>query len=138
MPDTDLTKNTKEYHVLPCKMSEKELADENVTLLDILQRIEDLEITRKAQMADLKAQKEKLIEIMEDSRKKLRSKQIMRSIECDLLLNMSRLTATLRRRDTDEVVVERSMTPEERDVFEQPTLFGEDEPEFDMPPGGDE
>ena len=124
----DVIGDTHEPHTLACDMTEAELQDEQANLLRLLQDIEDLELQKKSVVADFGARKNKLAEMMEESRKKLRSKEVMRSIMCILQFNFTKLVATLTREDSGERVSERPMTGEEKRLLNAtPTLPGMEE-----------
>jgi hypothetical protein len=83
-------------------------------------------------MADCKSRKERLTQIVDESRHKLRSKQVMRSIPCTLYLNFTKLTATTVRLDTGEQVNQRPMNQDERNMLNAtPTLWPEKQEEVD-------
>jgi len=112
--NNDVIRDTEEPNILPCEMTGQELEDEYKNLMRIMQDMDDLERQRKAVASDFKSRKDKLDEMLEESRKKIRSKQIMRSIMCTLKLNFTKLLATLIRHDTGEQVNERPMNNDER------------------------
>ena len=134
----DIIRDTEEPHTLACKMTEAELQGEQDNLLRLLQDVEELDLQKKSVVADFASRKKKLDEMLEASRKKLGSKDVMRSIMCTLKLNFTKLTATLFRQDTYEQVNERPMNEEERRMLnETPDLPGmeEEEPESQEPVG---
>ena len=110
----DVVRDTYEHQVLACPMTPRELQDENVHLFRVLQDQDDLKARKKSIMADLKSQEETLAEILLESRKKIRSRQIMRSVPVTLQLNFTKLTATSYRDDTYEQFNERPMNSAER------------------------
>ena len=124
--DDDVIRETQEHNILPCDMTKEELAQENINLLNTLQAVDDLESERKALVADCKSRKERLGQISDESRHKLRSKQVMRAIPCTLYLNFTKLTATTVRLDTGEQVNQRPMNQDERNMLNAtPTLWPE-------------
>lgn len=128
--EKDVVRETKERNILPCDMTKEEIAAENIVLLNTLQGLDDLEAERKALMADVKSRKEKLCQITEECRTKLRSRQIMRPIDCTLYLNFTQLTATTVRNDTCEQVQQRAMNKDERNMLNAtPSLWPEEETE---------
>ena len=124
----DVIRDTKETHVLKCPMTKQEIESEHVTLVDTLQRIDEVLLEEKTLKSQIKVKKDTLAQLIEDCRTHIRDKVIMRSIECNLSLNLSRLTATLTRLDTGEVVNERPLSNEEKRLVQQPSLFP-DEPD---------
>ena len=110
----DVVRDTHEHQILPCPMTARELQEENVHLFKILQDQDDLKARKKSLMADIKSQEETLAEILLESRKKIRSRQIMRSVPVTLQLNFTKLTATSYRDDTGEQFNERPMNQDER------------------------
>jgi hypothetical protein len=129
----DVVRETHEHQILACPMTPDELQSENVHLFKILQDQDDLKAQKKSIMADLKSQEEKLAEILLESRKKIRSRQIMRSVPVTLQLNFTKLTATSYRDDTGEQFNERPMTSDEKRMLNAmdplPGMEDVDEPE---------
>ena len=111
---SDVIRESHEPQILPCTMTEAEVQGEQSHLLQVMQEADDLESQRKAVASDFKARKDKQDEILMDCRKKLRSRQVMRSIPCTLHMNFSKLTVTTVREDTGETINERPMTQDER------------------------
>jgi len=117
MSNEDVIKLTHEPHILACVMTETEVQQEQAHLLRTMQDGDDLEMQRKAVASDFRARKEKLEEILMECRKKLRSGLVMRAIPCTLHMNFSKLTVTEVRDDTGEVVNERPMQQNERNLL---------------------
>jgi len=126
--NADVVKETEEPHILACPMTGLELDSEQENLLRLLQDMEELELQKKSVVADFASRKKKFDEMLEASRKKLRSKETMRSIMCTLQLNFTTLIARLIRQDNGDQVNERPMNEEERRMLNAtPELPGMDE-----------
>jgi len=118
----DMIKITKEANVLQCPMTEQEIQAEQGVLLRTLQSMDDLATEKDAAIADFKFRDKKLKEKFNECRVRLATRNIMRGIECSLLLNWTQLTATLTRLDTGEVVQQRAMNDDERKMPNTPEL----------------
>ena len=121
----DMIQKTYEPHVLPCKLSEKDRAEAADKLATALQRVDSLELEKKAKVAEFKglidAQKERIHSLTVE----VKDGVAQRPIDCELQLNYSKLSATLIRLDIDEIVEERAMTEEEKQMkFDKKDMQG--------------
>lgn len=107
---------THEPHTLPCKLSEKDKAQAAEELATAIQQGESLELERKSVLGDLKKRKDNLIERIHNLTISVKDGIVMRSVDCTLKLNHTKLNAILIRLDTDEIVDERPMTQEEKQM----------------------
>jgi len=112
----DLIKVTHEPHSLPCALGEKEKAEAADQLAKSLEQAEGLELERKSVAGDFKSRLDALKERIHRLMVNVKNGVEMRSIDCDLSLNYTKLTAILARKDTGEVVEERPMTDEEQQM----------------------
>lgn len=115
-PEKDLIHTTHEPHILPCKLSEKDKAEAAEDLATAIQQGESLELERKSALGDFKKRKDNLLERIHNLTISVKDGIMMRSLECELKLNHTKLTATLIRPDTNEVFDERPMTQEEKQM----------------------
>lgn len=114
--EKDLVKVTHEPHKLPCNLGAKEKAEAAEALAITIQATESLELERKSVLGDFKSRMDGLKESIHNLSLSIKNSVQMRSIECELHLNYTTLTATLIRTDTKEVVEERPMTEEEKQM----------------------
>ena len=129
----DVTRTINEPHVLPCTMTQEETEWQTKELLRVMAEIDDAEAEKKAMAARITGLVKSLNNQGNISRARLSSGLIMRSVECELFLNYSTLTAKVTRKDDGSVVQQRPLTDLERRMLESPELpfDGEQEsPEF--------
>jgi len=112
----DSIKKTHEPHVLPCKLTERDIAEAADKLATAIQRVESLELEKKTKVAEFKGQIDAQKERIHNLTVEVKDGIAQRSVECELLLNYSKLTATLIRLDLSEIVEERTMTEEEKQL----------------------
>lgn len=112
----ELIKKTHEPHVLPCKLTEKDVAEAADKLATAIQRVESLELEKKTKVAEFKGQIDAQKERIHNLTVEVKDGVAQRSIDCELLLNYTKLSATLIRLDHDEIVEERTMTTEEKQM----------------------
>ena len=108
--------NRREPHVLPCKLSEKDRAEAADKLATAIQRVESLELEKKAKVAEFKSQIDGQKERIHSLTVEVKDGVAQRPVDCELQLNYSKLTATLTRLDIMEIVEERTMTEEEKQM----------------------
>jgi len=113
---SDLTHKSKESHRLPCKISKEQKAEAADQLATAIQEADSLELERKTTLKDLGSRKEALIEKIHKLTQQVKDGVEQRSVDCELQLNYTKLTATLVRLDTEEIVEERPMTEEEKQM----------------------
>lgn len=114
--EEDLVKVTHEPHKLPCRLGTKEKAEAAEALATTIQATESLELERKSVLGDFKSRMDGLKESIHTLTLNVKDSVQMRSIECELHLNYTKLTATLIRSDNNEIVEERPMTDEEKQM----------------------
>ncbi|KKN74461.1 hypothetical protein LCGC14_0390810 [marine sediment metagenome] len=112
----DLIQKTHEPHVLPCKLTERDRADAADKLATALQRVESLTLEKKAKVAEFKGMIDNQAERIHSLTIEVKDGIAQRTIECELLLNYSKLTATLVRLDIGDIVEEREMTHYEKQM----------------------
>lgn len=112
----DLVKVTHEPHKLPFQLGVEEKAEAAEQLATTLQAAESLELERKSVLGEFKSRLNALEERIHKLTLNVKDGVEMRSVECELHLNYTTLTATLIRSDTKDVVEERPMTDEEKQM----------------------
>lgn len=130
----DVTKTMNEPHVLPCTMTQEETEWQTKELLRVMSEIDDADAEKKAMSARIAGLVKSLNNQGNVARTRLSTGLIMRSVECELHLNYTTLTANLTRKDDNTVVQERPLTDLERSMLESPELpfEKEDDGEFKM------
>ena len=116
----DVIHRSKEPHNLPCVLTVQERAETANRLAEGLQQLESLEAERKSTLSDFTARTNALKATIHDLTRQVKDGEIMRSVECELQLNFTQLTAILIRSDTADIVEERPLTDKER---ESQTLY---------------
>lgn len=116
MAKKDLVKVTHEPHKLLCPLDEKARADAANELASAIQKLESLDGEKKSVTADYNGQIKMVKQATHTLSQKVTNGEEMRSVNCELRLNYTKLTATLVRADTKETVEERPMTDEERQM----------------------
>ena len=114
--EKDIVHTTHEPHTLPCKLNEKDKAETAEQLATAIQQGESLELERKSVLGDLKKRKDNLIERIHNLTIQVKDGIVMRSVDCELKLNHTKLEATLIRIDTKEEVENRPLTLEEKQM----------------------
>lgn len=114
--EKDIIHTTHEPHTLPCKLDEKDKAEAAEELATAIQQGESLELERKSVLGGLKKRKDNLIERIHNLTIQVKDGIVMRSVDCELNLNHTKLNAILIRTDTEEIVDERPMTQEEKQM----------------------
>jgi len=112
----DRVKITHEPRDLSCSLSTKERAEAANKLADVLDDIARLEDDKKTMAADLNAQIKRLTAEVRQLTRQVKEGTATRSVLCELKLNWTKLTATTVRTDTGEVVDERGMTEDEKQL----------------------
>lgn len=110
----DLIHKSKEPHKLPCKLNPVQKAEAAEQLANAVGQAESLELERKTIAKDFASRKEALVERIHNLSNMVKEGVEMRSIDCELQLNFSKLTAILTRLDTCEIIEERPLTEEEK------------------------
>ena len=114
--EKELIHKSIEPHSLPCKLTTEQKAESADQLATAIQQAESLELERKSVMGNFKSRKEFLIERIHNLTTHVKDGIEMRSVDCTLSLNYSKLKATLTRNDTNQIIEERPMTEEEKQM----------------------
>ena len=112
----DSIKTTKETGLLKCDMTEREVADAAETLARNLDELDALESEFKTVKADFKAQIEAKEAQSKVQRGLVRNKYEYRQTSCTLILNYTKQTVIVTRDDTEEIVSDRQMLAEEKQM----------------------
>lgn len=112
----DVIQKTQEPHRVKCILTSDEKAEAAMELANTHQAMESLAIEKKAAMTAFKQRKEKLEEQIHVTSLMVKEGIEMRSVECELQLNHSKQRAILIRLDTQEIVKEREMTSDEKQM----------------------
>lgn len=112
----DVIQRTQEPHRVKCVLTTDEKAEAAMQLANAYQAVESLVIEKKVEMTDFKQRKEKLEEQIHVTSLMVKEGVAMRSVKCELQLNHSKLRAILVRLDTNEIVEEREMTKDEKQM----------------------
>lgn len=112
----DTIKITQEPHQFPFPLGEQGKAEVANKLAAAIQQLESIEGQKKAADAGFNGQMKSIQQQIHTLSYKVINNEEMRSIVCDLQLNYTKQTATLIRTDTNEVVQERPMTDEEKQM----------------------
>lgn len=112
----DVIQKTQEPHRVKCVLTADEKAEAAMELANTYQAMESLAIERKTAMSEFKQRKEKLEEQIHVTSLMVKEGVAMRSVPCELQLNYSKQKATIIRLDTEEIVEEREMTDDEKQM----------------------
>jgi len=112
----DLVHVTHEPHPLACKLTTLDRAVAAGQLAEAIQNLESLEITRKTETKNFNSLKQQFTGSIHRLSREVANGEAVRSVDCELRLNQSKLTATLVRTDTGEIADERPMTEEEKQM----------------------
>lgn len=114
--DKDVIQKTQELHRVKCALTTDEKAEAAMQLANAYQAIESLAIEKKTAMTDFTQRKEKFIEHIHVTSLMVKEGVAMRSVNCELRLNHSKQRVILVRLDTDEIIEEREMTADEKQM----------------------
>ena len=109
-------KTTHETRLLKCKLTEAEIRDAGDTLARNLDELEVLEDKLKEVKADFKAQIEAKEAAARVQKNLVRNKYDYRQTPCTMVLDYTEQTVKVTRDDTKEVVTERKMLAEEKQM----------------------
>jgi len=112
----DLEHITHEPHPLACKLTTEDRAVAAGQLAEAIQNLESLEIIRKTETKNFNSLKQQFTGSIHRLSREVANGEAVRSVDCELRLNRSKLTTTLVRTDTGEIVSERPMTDEEKQM----------------------
>lgn len=114
--DKDVIHKSVEPHRVKCVLTTDEKAEAANQLASAYMDLESLALERKTAMTEFKNRRERIEERVHVLSLKVKEGVEMRSIKCELQLNYSRLRATLIRLDNEEIVEEREMTSDEKQM----------------------
>lgn len=112
----DRIKVTHEPHNLPCKLTTKDRAIAANQLAEAIQNLESLEIERKVETKNYNSRKQQFTGSIHRLSREVSNGEAVRSVDCELRLNYTKLTAKVVREDTGEVVTERPMSEDEKQM----------------------
>ena len=107
---------SKEFHNLKVSLTEDELLQAGEDLANAIDEVNKLEDEKKALVEDFKARIAVHEATIAVKQRLVRNKNEYRNVECELTLNYTAQKAKLVRLDTKEVVSEREMTMEEKQM----------------------
>lgn len=120
----DVIQKTQEPYRVKCLLTDVEKAEAALELANSYQALESLAIEKKVEMTDFKQRKEKLEEQIHVTSLMVKEGVAMRSVLCELQLNHTKLRVIIVRLDTNDIVEERDMTVDEKQMkiqFEKDT-----------------
>jgi len=112
----DPIKVTHEPHPLPCKLTTEDRAIAAGQLAEAIQNLESLEIAHKTDTKEFNSLKQQFTGSIHRLSREVANGEATRSVDCELRLNYTNLTATLVRADTGEIVEDRPMTEDEKQM----------------------
>ena len=112
--NNDRIKVTHEPHPLACKLTTQDRATAAGQLAEAIQNLESLEVEHKVVTKEFNSRKQQFTGSIHRLSREVSNGEAVRSVDCELRLNYTKLTATLVRTDTDEQVEERPMTEDEK------------------------
>lgn len=112
----DRIKVIHEPHPLPCKLTTEDRAAAAGQLAEAIQNLESLEVERKVETKNYNSRKQQFTGSIHRLSREVSNGKAVRSVDCELRLNHSNLKATLMRIDTGEVVEERPITEDEKQM----------------------
>lgn len=107
---------THEPHPLACKLTIEDRAYAAGQLAEAIQSLEVLDVERKTAMKEFGTRAAQLARQVRILSKQVKDGEAVRSVDCELRLNYTKLTATLVRTDTGEITEERPMTEDEKQM----------------------
>ena len=115
-PKQSPKKTSEETHLLTCDLTTAERAASVMGLCKALEAEGALDAERKATMSEFKSRKDKLAEQVGVLRAQVETGKVIRPVKCSLTFDYVRLTATVKRMDTCEVIEERDMNSDEKQM----------------------
>ena len=109
-------KTTNETRLLKCVLTDEEIAMAGQELARHLDELEVLDDKLKEVKADFKAQIEAKEAAAKVQRNLVRNKYDYRQVACIMVLNYTVGTVVVKRDDTNDIVVDRKMLAEEREM----------------------
>lgn len=114
--EQDAIKTTHETRTLKCQLTDQEIREASDCLARNLDEIEMLEDEQQKIKSDFKAQIEAREAATRVQKNLVRDKYAFRSVRCSLTQNYSTLKVTVTREDTGEVISDRPMNEEEKQL----------------------
>ena len=112
----DKIKTTHETRRLKCVLTEEEVREASDSLARNLDELETLDDELKKMKSDFKAQLEAKEAAIRVQKNLVRDKYEFRPVRCAMVLNYTQGTVVVTREDTDEMVVDRKMRAEEKQM----------------------
>jgi len=110
----DRIKVTHEPHPLACKLTTQDRAIAANQLAEAIQNLEALDIQHKTDTKNYNSLKQQFVGSVHRLSREVANGEAVRSVDCELRLNYSSLTASLVRTDTGEMYDQRPMTEDEK------------------------
>lgn len=114
--DKETVKHTPEMNSLPVKLTTEEIAQAAKDLASALQQLESIEIEKKAVVKDYNSQLDNIKKTIHRLMTHVKNGVEYRPVECDLQFHIGKVLAILVRNDTGEIVWDRPMTDEEKQM----------------------
>ena len=112
----DRIKITHEPHPLACKLTTEDRAIAAGQLAEAFQNLEALEIQHKTDTKNFNSLKQQFAGSVHRLSREVANGEAVRSVDCELRLNYTTLTASLWRTDTGEMYDQRPMTEDEKQM----------------------
>jgi hypothetical protein len=112
----EIVKHTEETHTLPCKLTTEEIADAAEELASAIQELEGVEIEKKAVAKEYNSQVDNIKKRIHRLMTHVKNGVAYRSVKCDLQFHIKKVLAILVREDTGDIIEERPMTEEEKQM----------------------
>jgi len=112
----DRIKVTHEPHPLACKLTTQDRAVAAGQLAEAIQNLEALDIQHKTDTKDFNSLKQQLAGSVHRLSREVANGEAVRSVDCELRLNYTTLTASYWRTDTGEMFDQRPMTEDEKQM----------------------
>jgi len=125
-------KHTAETHSLPCKLTTGQIAEAAENLASAIQEAEGIEIEKKSVMKDYNSQIDNCKKRIHRLMTHVKNGVEYRPVECDLQFHIEKVLAILVRKDSGELVEERPMTDEEKQMQIE---FADDDEDTPAGPG---
>jgi len=110
----DRIKVTHEPHALACKLTTEDRAVAANQLAEAIQNLEALEVERKVETKNYNSRKQQFVGSVHRLSREVANGEAVRSVDCELKLNYTTLTANLVRTDSGEITETRPMTEDEK------------------------
>lgn len=107
---------THEPHPLSCKLTTEDRAVAAGQLAEAIQNLESLEVQRKTDTKNYNSLKQQFAGSVHRLSREVANGEAVRSVDCELRLNYTTLTASLWRTDTGEMYDQRPMTEDEKQM----------------------